>query len=100
VEEILCKDLPVQFCKFLKYAKELEYDEKPDSRRMRHEFKVLFMESCCGTGEMTEHNFRFDWAIGAPEKPKKRGERKNNPRAMNIQITALSPSKEGVISGD
>lgn len=57
VEEILCKELPEPFCKFLKYAKELEYDEKPDYKRMRHEFRVLFMDVC------GEHNdsFTYDW---------------------------------------
>jgi len=35
-----------QFCKFLKYAKDLEYDEKPDYKRLRHEFRVLFMDQC------------------------------------------------------
>ena len=57
VEEILCKDLPEQFCKCLKYAKELEYDEKPDYKRMRHEFKLLYMDSCDNHHEQ----FRFDW---------------------------------------
>ena len=57
VEEILCKELPGMvfiihyllldpFCKFLKYAKDLEYDEKPDYKRLRHEFRVLYMDKC------------------------------------------------------
>lgn len=44
------------FCKFLKYAKELEYDEKPDYKRLRHEFRMLFMD-------IFAHNdsFYYDW---------------------------------------
>ena len=30
VDEILGKDLPIQFCEFLKYSKQLHYDEMPD----------------------------------------------------------------------
>ena len=61
VEEILCKDLPEPFCKFLKYAKELEYDEKPDYKRLRHEFRVLFMDKYVPTSPNTP--FKYDWQM-------------------------------------
>ena len=68
VEEILCRELPGKFqtsifmiepfCKFLKYSKELEYDEKPDYKRLRHEFRMLFMD-------IYNHNdsFSYDWVL-------------------------------------
>lgn len=48
-----------QLCKFLKYAKELEYDEKPDYKRLRHEFRVLFMDKCASSLE--GNTFLYDW---------------------------------------
>ncbi len=33
------------FCKFLKYSKELDYDEKPDYKRFKMDFKMLMMET-------------------------------------------------------
>jgi hypothetical protein len=52
----------------LKYAKELEYDEKPDYKRLRHEFRVIFMD-ICGDKLGTHQTFHYDWQkeIGSRE---------------------------------
>ena len=52
-----------QFSKFLRTVKELEYDEKPDYRRIRHEFRVLYMDNY---GD--DHSL-FDWQIGSAAPP-------------------------------
>jgi len=73
VEEILCKDLPESIFKFLKYAKELEYDEKPDYKRLRHEFRVLFMDKYVPPSPNAP--FKYDWHLCPPGsvKPDRKG---------------------------
>lgn len=46
------------FCKFLKYSKELDYDEKPDYKRLRLEFKVLLMDTF-----NQNDSFQYDWQV-------------------------------------
>eukprot|EP00347_Sterkiella_histriomuscorum_P000627 403375115 len=58
IDEILCKELPEQFCRFLKYVKDLEYDEKPDYKRLRLEFKVLMMDTF-----NQNDTFVYDWQV-------------------------------------
>ncbi|CDW86085.1 serine threonine protein kinase [Stylonychia lemnae] len=58
IDEILCKELPEQFCRFLKYVKDLEYDEKPDYKRLRLEFKVLLMDTF-----NQNDSFQYDWQL-------------------------------------
>ncbi len=77
----------------MKYAKELEYEEKPDYKRLRHEFRVLYMESC----NVKNETFLFDWQrVENKEsgKIKLRGSKKSDKRgkALNIMITPLSPA--------
>ena len=90
VEEILCKDLPEQFCKFLKYVKELEYEEKPDYKRLRHEFRVLFMDKYVPpTPNVT---FKYDWQLVPEGVVNEKGQKnKGIKKPMNIVVSALSP---------
>ncbi|KAK2958441.1 putative Casein kinase 1 [Blattamonas nauphoetae] len=43
--ETLCKDIPREFGLFLKYAKELPFDAKPDYFYLRRLFRSLFLKS-------------------------------------------------------
>ena len=56
VEEFICKDAPQIFCKMLKHAKELKFEEKPDYKRYIYEMKQLRAES-------GERNTLFDWEV-------------------------------------
>ena len=55
VNEILGKDLPIQFCEFLAYAKNLKYEETPDYNL----FKGKMKEVIC-LGEQTFDKI-YDW---------------------------------------
>jgi len=55
VNEILGKDLPIQFCEFLAYAKNLKYEEEPDYNL----FKGKMMEVICLGGKTFDKI--YDW---------------------------------------
>ena len=55
VNEILGKDLPIQFCEFLTYAKNLKYDDTPDYNL----FKGKMMEVICLGGQTFDKI--YDW---------------------------------------
>ena len=55
VNEILGKDLPIQFCEFLAYAKNLKYDETPDYNL----FKRKMNEIICLGGQTFDKI--YDW---------------------------------------
>ena len=55
VNEILGKDLPIQFCEFLTYAKNLKYDDTPDYNL----FKGKIMEVICLGGQTFDKI--YDW---------------------------------------
>ena len=56
---ILCKDLPDEFENLLKYARELEFEERPDYKSIKLMFKNYIVKN---GGSM---NWEFDW-----DKPK------------------------------
>ena len=53
--DILCKDLPEEFANLLKYARELEFEEKPDYKSIQLLFKNYIVKN---GGIM---NWEFDW---------------------------------------
>ena len=55
MNEILGKDLPIQFCEFLSYAKNLKYDETPDYNLL----KGKMMEVICLGGQSFDKI--YDW---------------------------------------
>ena len=55
VDEILGKDLPIQFCEFLTYTKKLKYDDVPDYNL----FKTKMMEVICLGGKT--YDKIYDW---------------------------------------
>lgn len=61
----LCKDLPKEFMKYVKYCRELKYDEKPDYNYLRSLFVGLFKH------HNYELDYVYDWNVVA--KTKKEG---------------------------
>ena len=53
----LCKDIPIEFAKFMKYSRELKFSEKPD-----YQYLVNLMEHCLKK-EDYDGNKVFDWNI-------------------------------------
>lgn len=53
----LCKDIPVEFAKFMKYSRELKFSEKPD-----YQYLVNLMEHCLER-ENYDGNKIFDWNV-------------------------------------
>jgi len=53
--EVLCKNLPEEFCEYMKYCRLLEFEEKPDYKYLRSLFRGIFRK----------HHFvndgHFDW---------------------------------------
>ena len=61
----LCKGVPDEFCKFMKYSRELKFSEKPD-----YQYLVNLMEYCL---ESNGYNGKkiFDWNIKLDNASKK-----------------------------
>ncbi|KAF5368534.1 hypothetical protein D9758_002449 [Tetrapyrgos nigripes] len=59
--EVLCKGLPDEFTVFLKYARALRFEEKPDYSYCRRLFRDVFFQ------EGYHHDYVFDWSIRASE---------------------------------
>lgn len=43
-ENLLCEGLPSEFRKFLKYAKNLSYEAKPDYQKWVNKFRLLYVK--------------------------------------------------------
>eukprot|EP01017_Pseudomicrothorax_dubius_P045378 TRINITY_DN783_c0_g1_i6.p1 TRINITY_DN783_c0_g1~~TRINITY_DN783_c0_g1_i6.p1 ORF type:complete len:333 (+),score=76.02 TRINITY_DN783_c0_g1_i6:3-1001(+) len=54
--EVLCKGLPQEFAEFLKYARELGFEEKPDYERLRTLLKT------CAERNLVRFDAAFDWS--------------------------------------
>ena len=63
--ESLCKGYPPAFVTYLKYTKNLKFEDRPDYNFLRRTFKELFFK--CGY----EHDFIFDWCVQEPPAPLK-----------------------------
>ena len=53
--DILCKELPEEFCNLLKYSRELEFEEKPEDK----DIKLMFKNFIVNNGGIL--NMEFDW---------------------------------------
>eukprot|EP00817_Percolomonadidae_sp_ATCC50343_P003072 CAMPEP_0117422572 /NCGR_PEP_ID=MMETSP0758-20121206/3384_1 /TAXON_ID=63605 /ORGANISM="Percolomonas cosmopolitus, Strain AE-1 (ATCC 50343)" /LENGTH=246 /DNA_ID=CAMNT_0005205271 /DNA_START=158 /DNA_END=895 /DNA_ORIENTATION=+ len=53
--ETLCAGFPIELAKYLKYARSLRFEEKPDYVRCRKEFRELFAK------ENYERDYVYDW---------------------------------------
>jgi len=53
----LCRGLPEEFQRYLKYCRGLGFDEKPDYAYLRHLLKKVFAE------QGYEHDLVFDWVV-------------------------------------
>ena len=61
--ELLCKDLPMEFSVYLKYVKNLRFDERPD-----YDFlKGLFIDLLCS---LYTEKFYYDWTLRYPDDAK------------------------------
>ena len=69
--EQLCENLPWEFPKLLKYARELDFEEKPDYKSIKQMFKN-YLDS-----NNIEMDFVFDWDV------KKNWEKENNDKNNN-----------------
>lgn len=58
--ETLCKGYPLGFVTYLKYCKNLKFEDRPDYNYLRRNFKELFFK--CGY----EYDFVFDWCVQDP----------------------------------
>jgi len=67
--EQLCKDLPEEFVNLLKYARELDFEERPDYKSMKSMFKNHIIKS---GGTM---NWEFDWDKAKIEDSKEEDEK-------------------------
>ena len=54
-DEILCKDLPKQFKEYLKYVKNMTYEQEPDYNYIKN----LFLDALIKTGNKMD--FKYDW---------------------------------------
>ena len=55
--EDLCKDLPIEFCDYLKYCHKLSFDERPDYAYVKKLFKNLFMKKGYNC------DYIYDWVL-------------------------------------
>eukprot|EP00826_Nyctotherus_ovalis_P063957 TRINITY_DN9376_c0_g1_i2.p2 TRINITY_DN9376_c0_g1~~TRINITY_DN9376_c0_g1_i2.p2 ORF type:complete len:145 (-),score=40.60 TRINITY_DN9376_c0_g1_i2:94-528(-) len=55
--EVLCKDFPEEFAKYIKYCRELKFEEKPDYESLRKIFRSLFV------AKGFEPDCIYDWVI-------------------------------------
>jgi casein kinase 1/casein kinase 1 epsilon len=58
----LCKDIPVEFAKYVKYTRDLKFDDKPDYHYLRSLFIGLFKH------EGYDLDYVYDWNIMAKMK--------------------------------
>ncbi len=100
-EDILCRDLPEAFSRFLRSVKLLEYEEKPDYKKYREDFRALWSSFSQNNvmansqpylklniiTEPAQPNF-FDWQLNHCQNQGKR--RSTARKSLNIQITPLT----------
>ncbi|KAI8377812.1 kinase-like domain-containing protein [Radiomyces spectabilis] len=55
--DVLCKDMPREFVTYLTYARELDFEQKPDYAYLRGLFATAFAR------ESYKHDLRFDWNL-------------------------------------
>lgn len=53
----LCKDLPSEFAQYMKYVRQLEFEEEPDYKKLRGLFTSLFEK------KGYEEDLEFDWCL-------------------------------------
>lgn len=62
--EVLCKDYPVEFTKYLNQTRNLRFDERPNYSAMRGMFKELFQRNGY------KYDYQYDWVVLAEKKEK------------------------------
>ena len=86
--EVLCKDFPVEFCNFVKYAKNLGYTECPDYERLKRNFQFLV---CDKRNEKFDYIYDWTTAEDVSLRSKKYEEEKKNDmydyRKLNTIVT-------------
>lgn len=55
--EILCKGFPVEFSTYIKYCRELEFDQNPDYDYLRQLFRTLYRN------QGYSYDLIFDWNL-------------------------------------
>mmetsp|Transcript_26407 Transcript_26407/g.44586 ORF Transcript_26407/g.44586 Transcript_26407/m.44586 type:complete len:395 (-) Transcript_26407:432-1616(-) len=96
VEE-LCEGMPVEFQKFLVYAKNLSYEADPDYDAQRSMFHQLFeKESKTAWGSAPP---RWDWVIRAEQKAAEEAEVERRKRELQQQQSAKTSAKSAAKGG-
>ena len=70
-EEILCRNLPNQFCDYMKYVKKLQFEEDPDYNYLRWLFNNLLISLQC------QNDLKFNWNLGVKSKVRNTSNSKN-----------------------
>lgn len=55
--EVLCKGYPSEFAKYLSYARNMKFEEKPDYLLLKNMFKDLFNK------QGYKYDYQYDWVI-------------------------------------
>ena len=61
-EEVLCQNLPKQFCDYMKYVRKLKFEEDPDYNYLRWLFINLLISLKC------QNDLKFNWNLGMKNK--------------------------------
>lgn len=60
----LCKDIPIEFCKYLEYVRKLQFKSHPDYNYIKKLFKRLLKP------HMAANDAPFDWSDSLKERRK------------------------------
>jgi casein kinase 1 len=82
--EVLCADLPIEFCNFINYAKALRFEDRPDYALLRRNFKDLF-----GRLGMVQ-DYLYDWCLI------KQAEREKGEKAEKVEKAEREAPQEEI----
>ena len=95
--EILCKDLPPQFEEYVKYVKNMEYEQEPDYNYLRN----LFMNVLQKTGGKMDYVYDWDNRINDLNILVQNSENnENNENAAPVQSNHFVPDVEKIYNDD
>jgi len=89
--ELLCKQSPVEFAKYLNYCRALLFESKPDYSYLRRLFRDLFFRQKYST------DYRFDWIRKCGRKKSSKNKNEGGPETAAVkkpkQTNNVSDSK-------
>jgi len=87
--DVLCKGYPPEFAKYLNYCRSLKFDETPDYKFLRENFRILFRTL----------NFVFDYVFDWTLLKQKASSLQNQGQATGATAACASTSAAGVAYG-